>query len=213
MNTKTETVVSEWLKEKPKNIIVRMPNWLGDLVMATPILKDLRTNYPDAEITAMCQTNVCSLLTHDPNINEIFCYQRPSGWIHRRKHFEIIEPLRRGGYDLGILLTNSFSSAWWFWRGRVQNRLGFSNGIRNLFLDKAVPFPPEKESQHLVITYKSLLKPLGIAISDTPTLLFSSAFSAKYSDARIAYLHDLLNIYIVQFISIIKSASNIYTRS
>ena len=35
-----------WPSEPPKNIIVRMPNWIGDLVMATPVLEDLF--YPDS---------------------------------------------------------------------------------------------------------------------------------------------------------------------
>lgn len=161
-----------WPREKPKNILVRMPNWLGDAVMATPILEDIKKYYPEASLTAMCQTNVGMLLTHDPNINEIFSYKRPSGWIHRRHHLEIIESLRKGDFDLGVLLTNSFSSAWWFWRGRVNNRLGFACNMRSWMLDKAVPFPAARETQHLVVTYKALLQPLGIPVSTTPTRLY-----------------------------------------
>lgn len=161
-----------WPSEKPHNIIVRMPNWLGDLVMATPILADLRKHWKDADITAMCQCNVAGLLKHDPNIDELFSYHRPNGWIHRQQHLEIIEPLQNGKYDLGILLTNSFSSAWWFWRGNVRNRIGFSGNLRNFLLNKAVPFPKNKETQHLVLTYKELLKPLGIPISDTSPKLY-----------------------------------------
>jgi heptosyltransferase-2 len=181
-----------WPKEKPKNIIVRMPNWLGDLVMATPVLADLRSHYPDATITAMCQSNVCPLITHDPNIDEIFCYKRPSGWIHRRQHFEITEPLKKGEYDLGVLLTNSFSSAWWFWRGNVKNRLGFATHLRTLLLNKAVPFPKEIETQHLVITYKMLLKPLDIGISKTPTKLY-------LTDQEIQEAKDLLKKFGIDF--------------
>lgn len=166
------TSLSRWPKTEPKNIIVRMPNWLGDLVMATPVLADLRKRFPNARITTMCQSNVAALLEHDPNINEVFSYKRPSGWIHRKRHFEIIEELRKGEYDLGVLLTNSFSSAWWFWRGRVKNRLGFSTHMRSLLLNRAVPFPKNLETQHLVLTYKALLKPLGIEISNTPTRLY-----------------------------------------
>ncbi len=160
------------MKETPTNIIVRMPNWLGDLVMATPVLKDLRSTFPKASITAMCQKNACSLISRDPNIDEIICFKKPSGWIHRRTHFEIIDPIRKGGYDLGILLTNSISSAWWFWRGRVGYRLGFSNGIRNLLLSKSTAFPKNVESQHLVLTYKSLLEPLGVPPSDSSPQLY-----------------------------------------
>lgn len=140
--------------------------------MATPILKDLRSAFPNAEITAMCQKKVCPLIEHDPHINEIFCFQKPSGWIHRRHHLEIIEPLRKGKYDLGLLLTNSFSSAWWLWRGHVKNRIGFKDHLRSLLLNKAVSYPLEKDKQHLVRTYKALLKPLGIEESDSMPQLY-----------------------------------------
>lgn len=157
---------------QPKNILVRMPNWLGDVVMAMPVLEDLRHFWGDAKITAMCQSNVSPLLAEDPHIDEILSYKKPSGWIHRHQHLSIIDQLKKGHYDLGILLTNSFSSAWWFWRGHVENRIGYKGNFRNILLNQAVPFPPNIEKQHLVITYKMLLNPLGIPLSDTPPKLY-----------------------------------------
>lgn len=161
-----------WPKQAPKNIIVRMPNWLGDVVMATPVLADLHNYFPGATITAMCQSNVAPLLSYDPHIDEVFSYKRPSGWIHRDKHFEIVEDLRKGSYDLGVLLTNSLSSAWWFWRGNVKNRIGYAANLRSILLNKAVPFPKNLETQHLVQTYKMLLDPLGLPKSDTVPKLY-----------------------------------------
>lgn len=149
-----------------------MPNWLGDLVMATPVLADLRKALPEAHITAMCQSNVAPLLLHDPNIDEVYSFRRPSGWIHRQQHLEIIDHLQQGEYDLGILLTHSFSSAWWFWRGHVANRIGYTGHWRSLLLNKAVSYPETKETQHLVITFKMLLNSLGIPLSNTPPRLY-----------------------------------------
>jgi heptosyltransferase II len=151
-----------------------MPNWLGDLVMATPVLSDVRRHWPDATITAMCQSNVAPLLVNDPSLDEIYRFVRPNQWIHRSQHSEIIENLKHGEYDLGILLTNSFSSAWWFWRGKVQNRIGYAANMRSILLNKAVHFPEAVESQHLVTTYKMLLQPVGIPLSDTQPALYIS---------------------------------------
>jgi len=164
-----------WPSPSPENIIVRMPNWIGDLVMATPVLEDLRKKFPSAKITAMCQFNISALLKNDPNIDEIYSFKRPSGWIHRSEHLAIIEDLRRGNYDLGVLLTNSLSSVWWFWRGNVANRIGFTDTLRNLLLTKIVPWPKELETQHQVITYKNLLEPLGIPLSSTSPALYITA--------------------------------------
>lgn len=186
-----------WPVPPPTNILVRMPNWLGDLVMATPVLADLRAAFPKASLTAMCQSNVAPLLTHDPHINEIFTYKRPSGWIHRGQHLKIIESLRKGEYDLGVLLTNSFSSAWWLWRGHVKNRLGYRGRFRSFLLNKAPSFPPQREFQHLVLTYKMLLKPLGIDVSNTPPKLYLKA--EEIEEAK-ALLHRLGIEYGVQTI-------------
>lgn len=158
--------------ESPKNIIVKMPNWLGDLVMATPVLADLRKRWPNARITAMCQTNVAALLQHDPNIDEVFSYKKPNGWIPHRPHWLIIDALRKGQYDMGILLTNSFSSAWWFLLGGVKNRIGYATNGRSLLLSKAVPLPKEIKKQHLVKTYKMLLNPLDIPLSNSDPKLY-----------------------------------------
>jgi heptosyltransferase-2 len=158
----------------PRNIIVRMPNWIGDLVMATPILSDLRKAYPQAHITAMCRSPICELLKEDPEINELFCFSKASGFSRREEKRNVIEKLRKGNYDLGILLTHSFSSAWWFWLGKVQNRLGYECNGRKLLLTQSLPFPKNIQNQHLVVTYKMLIEPLGIRVSNTPPRLYLS---------------------------------------
>jgi heptosyltransferase-2 len=152
------------------HIIIRMPNWIGDAVMATPLIKDLRRHFPQAEIALMCQGAIGQLFQKDPQIDEILSFQKSNGWL-RGQHSNIICPLRYGGYDLGILTTNSLSSAWWFWRGEVQNKIGFSKGLRRLFLDMPLPFPQDKETIHQVDLYKKLLTPLGILPSETKMYL------------------------------------------
>lgn len=165
-----------------RNIIVRMPNWIGDLVMATPILTDLRKAYPEARITAMCRAPISDLLLADPEVDELFCFSKTSSFSRRSDKKNLIEKLRCGGYDLGILLTHSLSSAWWFWQGRVKVRLGYDCNGRRLLLNHPVALPADIDRQHLVISYKMLLEPLGIPISATPPRLFLSP--KEVSEAR-----------------------------
>lgn len=174
-----------WPKKRPKNIIVRMPNWIGDAVMATPILEDLRRYFPECELRVLCQGNIALLLQNNPYINEILSFKRPSGWIHRLHPFEVVEMLQCGEFDLGVLLTNSFSSAWQFWRGGVRNRLGYAGHWRRFLLNKCVAEPEDLEKQHLVLTYKQLLLPLGIAVTHSMPALF-------ISDEERETAHDLL---------------------
>ena len=156
------------------NIVVRMPNWIGDAVMATPVLSDLREAFPDASITAMCRGVISDLLEKEDAIDELFCFQRPnSGFERRRDQRDVIEKLQAGKYDIGILLTNSFSSAWLFWQGNVQRRIGFRKGFRSFLLSDALAMP-KRGSEHQVLTYKRLLEPLKIACSNRPPRLVVS---------------------------------------
>lgn len=157
----------------PKNILVRMPNWIGDCVMATPVLRELKEAFPQATLTAMAESGAAELLQEDPFIDELYRFSRPSGWLHRQENRQVIQQIQKGGYDLGVLLTNSFSSAWWFWRGKVSLRLGYAMHGRSFLLSEAVP-PSSDPSLHQVASYQALLEPLGISASSHLPCLYLS---------------------------------------
>ncbi len=157
---------------KPQNIIIRMPNWVGDMVMATPLLTDLRKAFPEARLTAMCRAPISDLLQDDPEINELFSFTKASRLVRRDEKKNILDHLRLGNYDLGVILPNTFSSAWWFWQGGVEVRIGYKGAGRKALLTHPLEKPDNAQSQHLVKTYKHLLSPLGIAISNTSPRLY-----------------------------------------
>lgn len=119
----------------------------------------------------MCKAPLCELLKEDASIDELFCFTRPENdFLRRELRRNVIGKIVQGKYDLGILLTNSFSSAWWFWQGRVERRIGFSGHFRKWLLTDALDF--DGGAEHQVETYKKLLAPLGIGISDTMPRLY-----------------------------------------
>jgi len=150
-----------------------MPNWIGDLVMATPILADLRAAFPKASITAMARFPICQLLKKDPSIDELFCFTKPSNQFLRREDLRnIIAKIEVGKFDGAIILTNSLSSAWWCWQARVPRRIGYSAHFRRFLLTDPIAKP--KEKMHQVDFYKRLLEPLGIPRSKTAPHLYLS---------------------------------------
>lgn len=180
--------MSNWPEKTPKKLIIRMPNWLGDLVMATPVIKDLRTRFPDAQITAMAQSNVAAVLAKDPHIDELYSFSRPSAWLRRIENRDVVGALRKGHYDMGLLLTHSFSSAWAFWRGKVHSILGYEGHWRKYLLDKALSNIPKEDPRHQVLRYKLLLEPLGISPSETKPYLVVDQDEIQAAWER---LHDL----------------------
>ncbi len=165
-----------------------MPNWVGDLVMATPILSELRRHFPDAEITAMCFERVAPLLEHDRDIDNLFTFSRPTIWMKRDQRRNLIATLRAREYDLALLLTNSFSSAFWFWVSRIPQRIGFRADRRSLLLTRSIDPPKEIETQHQVETNKSLLPLLGIASSSSSPRLHLTPEERTLSRERLTQL-------------------------
>lgn len=139
--------------------------------MATPLISDVRKKWPESTITVMSLKTLAPLLYGNPHLDEIFVFTKQNALLYRQEGRDLILRLRQGKYDLGILCTNSFSSAVMFWKGDVKERIGFKNELRGFFLTKKVE-KKEKGKEHLVTTYKKLLRPLNIPISESSPELF-----------------------------------------
>lgn len=156
-----------------QKIIVRMPNWIGDIVMATPFIHEVRKFYPKAHLTVMCQYPGSDLLLQDPSIDELFAFKRSKPLFMRRDPQQsITERLKIGHYDLGFLLTNSWSSAWWFFQGGVKERVGFKNGLRQLLLTRCYKKPPKESPIHQVDEYRILLGQIAKGASAMRPILY-----------------------------------------
>ncbi|HNC23034.1 MAG TPA: glycosyltransferase family 9 protein [Opitutaceae bacterium] len=92
-------------------VVVRMPNWLGDVVMALPLLRALRVSRPDAEITLLAKAPFLPLLESWGVADRLEALPRPG--LGYYLHFW----RRRGAYpDVWLLFTNSV-------RGDLEARL------------------------------------------------------------------------------------------
>lgn len=162
-------------KFNPQNILVRIPNWLGDAVMASAAMEDLSRFY-ETKLSIVCEKKLVDLFHGHPRIHKIFPFDKN----HRKD--QIHKRLKEENFDLGILFTNSFSSAWQLFQAKVKTRWGFKNEMRSLLLSKALPVPKEKGKEHLVITYKRLLQPLGIPLSTTAPTLYLTEEDRKAAE-------------------------------
>jgi len=82
-----------------------MPNWLGDAVMASPIISLIKKKWPGAKLTLFGKPAILTLFEHDPNVDAFIPIEK------QELAFQLIYKLREKRFDCGLLLTNSFSSA------------------------------------------------------------------------------------------------------
>jgi heptosyltransferase-2 len=111
-------------------IVVRLPNWLGDLVMAFPFLTLLKERYPDGEIHLLVPSPFSSLV-------EPFGIPHP---FHSFRDSLKVSFKIRDRYEIGYTLPSSYISIVNLIEAGARFRVGFQREGRFL-LHKAVPLP------------------------------------------------------------------------
>lgn len=128
-------------KHGTMRIGVFLPNWVGDVIMATPALRSLRKLAgPEGQLVGIMRPYVSDVLAGAPWLDEKIVYQKPQRWlgVPNRK---IIGDLQAAKLDVVVLLTNSLRTAWMAWRSGARQRIGYRNDARSLLLTEAVRRP------------------------------------------------------------------------
>src|SRR5437016_6087184 len=97
------------------NIAIFLPNWIGDVVMATPAIRALRERYASARMIAVCRPYVAAVLDGSPWFDDHIFLDRSGPWGNRWP--SVAWKLRRTGIELAVLFPNSFRSALTAWLG------------------------------------------------------------------------------------------------
>ena len=98
-------------KEGIHRIVVRGPNWLGDAVMCEPALRQVRTIFPQAEITLLVKPAIADLLAQHPAVNRTLVYDDRGRHAGLSGKWTLAGVLRRHRFDLAILFQNAFEAA------------------------------------------------------------------------------------------------------
>lgn len=150
------------LRYPVERILIRCPNWIGDMIAATAALRCMRSNYPRAHIALLLKGYVRPVVAHAPWADEVVEVDPRGGAAGL---FATAKRLRRAPpYDLGLLLTESFNSALMLFLGRAKRRVGHPRDGRRLLLTDAVPWPGSGENPRWVPkvqVHSSLLEYLG----------------------------------------------------
>ena len=127
----------------PHKIVIRGPNWLGDAILGVPAMKAVRERFPEAEITLLVRPAVAGLFHTVPFIDKVWTRPSPGAteWIRTARE------MRRRGFDLALLLPNSFESALTVFLGGVRTRVGYATDNRGWLLNHSVRLPRGKPHQ------------------------------------------------------------------
>jgi heptosyltransferase-2 len=141
-----------------ERIVVRAPNWLGDAVLSLAALRDLRRNFPQARIEVLARPAVAALYGAVQEIDAVRTSlgTRPDG------------RMLAGGFDVGVLLTNSFGSALALRLARIPERWGYATDGRGPLLTRRARLRGSIRGRSQVYYYRAMLGGVGLRVTAEP---------------------------------------------
>lgn len=147
-------------------VVVRIPNWVGDAVMAVPALRELRQLLPQSHITVVARPGAADILIEADFVDDVLVYDRlglASAWSQAREW-------RRRKFDLALLFQNAFEAAVIAFLAGVSNRIGYQTERRGFLLTHSLPLPVWKNKRHESFYYLNIVAELERLVSDSPKL-------------------------------------------
>ncbi len=141
-----------------QRVLLRLPNWLGDVVMAAPTVAAIARALPQARLTAQVIKPFVPLAALLPGVSEALPVGRDRGlsdlWASRRT-------LREARYDLAVVFPRGVRAALAPRLAQIPTRVGFGGRGKGLLLTHGVSGWKPLRSQHRSLFYGALALPFG----------------------------------------------------
>ena len=158
---------------------VFLPNWVGDVVMATPALRALRKLAGEGQLIGVMRPYVAEVLAGSTWFDETVVYEKEKSSAANAK-------LRAARVDVAVILPNSLRTAWMAYRGGARQRIGMTGNLRSLLLTTKVYLPRRRGrrlGQPAINAYLQVAQAAGAA-PESPTMeLATTAADEQAADA------------------------------
>lgn len=158
----------------PRSIALFHPNWIGDVVMATPAIRAVRERYPLARVLAVCRPYVADVVAGSPWFDATIR-------VEKGRNLRSIREIRDERPDLAVLFPNSWRSALTARLGGCRHIVGFSKSGRRMLLSTALT--PRPGPSPIIDEYNRLVQPLDVGDPGHRMELFTTPDDERAADS------------------------------
>jgi heptosyltransferase-2 len=166
-----------------EKILVVQTSFLGDLVLTTPLIAEVRRHFPKAHLSVLCAPMGKDILAGHPDLDEIITYRKRRNGARRQSLWRLAQELRARNFTLALSPHKSLRTALLLFLARIPRRIGFRQSAGWFLYHQRVN---RDASRHDVDRNLALLGPLGVELHErgrAPRLGVSVA--ARESVARL----------------------------
>lgn len=152
-----------------KILVVRY-RFIGDMILTVPFLRNLRYNYPDAQIEMLVAPNSGEVIEDCPYVNKFIYYDTTrkhkyeNGKGKKQSFWHYVSLLKKEKYDKAYILKRSLTSALLCSFAGIKERIGYNTENRGFLLTKKVIYDTHK---HESLCFLDVLKADGLKVKDT----------------------------------------------
>jgi len=143
---------------KSKRLLIISPNWIGDTVMAQPLLQLLKMQYPLHAIDVMAPSWVAPVLKAMIEVDTVLETSFLHGALQLRERTRYARILRKRGYDAAYILSNTLKFALLPWMAGIKKRVGYKGESRYGFIN-VMHFDDKNKPRAMVPFYAALAYP------------------------------------------------------
>ncbi len=146
-----------------KKILLVQLRQLGDIILTTPCIREIKKKWPDASIDFLAHPMGKLILEGNPYIDNLILYDEKASWLSQMK---FLQSLKANRYDLVLDFMYNPRSALYSFATRAPRRLAF-HSRRSRFFTETVP--QGKDVEYIVTEKFRYLKAIGIQ-AESPKL-------------------------------------------
>ncbi len=150
---------------------------IGDVILSTPVLRNLRDFFPDAEINFLTTLNCRDVLYGNPYINRVLTFNK-----NTEGSYCLLKNIRKQKYNLVIDLFCNPRTTFLTYYSRAKYRIGYDFPRRKYAYNILIPASNNLEKKHNVEINLLALDTLGIPVKYKE--LFISVLEPHFSFAE-----------------------------
>jgi heptosyltransferase-2 len=130
-----------------ERVLVKAPNWLGDIVMALPVFEYLRAAMPGVRLGVLVKAPLGDALRACAHVDEVIEYSHRRGLRGALDVMRTVRRVRRRYFHAAVVLPNWLSSVLWMVLARIPLRVGALGQWRRWLLTHPVARRPKAMHQ------------------------------------------------------------------
>jgi len=157
------------MTQAPRTLIIS-PNWVGDAVIAQPLLRLLKQQNPERPIDVLAPGWVAPVWRAVAEVDSVLEAPFKHGKLQLRERWDFAQQLRRRGYAAAYVLPNTLKFALIPWLAGIPLRVGYKGEMRYGLIN-VMHHNPRQAKRPMVSFYAALAhapSPAAPAPADLP---------------------------------------------